>query len=74
MIIDDFDITTRQVAPNFWLIEVITPDKNKFVGQIQGQGNLTPEIAYEQVWKNPELRKQFFLELDVKLENDIVKT
>lgn len=71
MIIDGFTIEVKQLQNFIWEITVITPepDKNKFIGQIQCQ-YLTPEAAYEQVWKNPTARKQFFLELETQISID----
>ena len=69
MVFDNFDITFKQIGPIHWEIQVITPDKNKFFGNVQLPGQtLNDEMAY-QIWKNSN--KQFALELELK--NDIVK-
>ena len=69
MVFDNFDVTFEQIGPIHWEIQVITPDKNKFIGHAQLPGQqLNDEFAYH-IWKNSN--KQFFLELELK--NEIVK-
>lgn len=67
MLFDGFDATFQQIAPFTFIIQIITPDKNKFISPpIQCQG-MNEAMAYE-VFKNPEHRKQFVLEMEIKKE------
>ena len=73
MEIEGFNVETHQLDPAHWLINIITPDKTRFSAVINCfvYGGLTPEIAYHEIWKKHF--KDFILELDSKVEKDIIK-
>jgi hypothetical protein len=61
MLIEGYEVNITQVGPVHWEIKVETPDNVRFIAQIQAHGYLTPEIAYEQVWKKN--KKEFVINL-----------
>lgn len=66
MMFDGFDASFQQIAPFTFIIQIITPDKNKFISPtIQCQG-MNENMAF-QVWSDINHRKNFFLELETKI-------
>jgi hypothetical protein len=62
MLIEGYEVNTHQLDRVHWQIYVVTPDNNKFIAQVQAHGYLSPEIAYEQIWKKN--LKSFTLDLE----------
>ena len=68
MIFDGFDVQFQQIQPFVFIVQVITPDKNKFISPpVQCQG-MDENIAH-QIWLDKNNRKNFFLELETRINN-----
>jgi hypothetical protein len=61
MIIEGFDVNCQRIGMIDWIISVVNPDQTKFVARVQVNGNLTPEIAYSQIFNNKENFKKHFV-------------
>jgi hypothetical protein len=66
MTIEGYEITVQDLGNFNNKINVKSPDNILFSATIRAQG-LNEEIAYHQIWKIPENRKQFIIELDDKM-------
>jgi hypothetical protein len=67
MIIDGFDVNFQQIEPFAFIIQIVTPDGNKFISPPVQCNGMNETMAY-QVWSDANHRKNFFLELEVKKE------
>jgi hypothetical protein len=66
MIIEGYEVTVTDLGDFNNKINIKSPDGVNFTANVRAHG-LNEEAAYHGVWKIPENRKQFIIELDDKM-------